>query len=102
MNDSIAKAVPLSPREREVMLYTAIGLTAEQIGEKLFIETSTAMSHRKNSYVKLGVFAGAVEATAFLLITDLEFFNKVREAILDGRDKPIRHNHGGIQPGGFY
>ena len=92
---------PLSPREREVMFYTALGWTAEQIGIKLFIETDTAYNHRQNSYVKLGVLGGAVEAVSLLLITDLEFYDDVKNTIIAGKDKSNGNGRGGIQPGGF-
>lgn len=101
MNKILPTISPLSPREREVMVFTALGLTCEQIGEKLFIGKRTAGRHRQNSYTKLGVFAGAPEAVSLLLVTDLDFYNVVKDAILEGQDKPIEHNRGGTQPGGF-
>ena len=91
---------PLSPREREVLLYTALGLTAVQIGTKLGISDQTVKSHRANIYVKLGVYS-ALEAVTQHLITDRNFYNAVREAISEGRDKPVGNNRGGLQPGGF-
>ena len=92
---------PLSPREREVMLYTALGWTAEKIGVELFIDPDTVKNHRCNSYVKLGVFGGAPEAVALLLITDLKFYDDVKKAITAGEDKSNGNGRGGVQPGGF-
>jgi DNA-binding CsgD family transcriptional regulator len=92
---------PLSPREREVMLYTALGWTAVEIGSRLFIDPDTVKNHRCNSYIKLGVLGGAPEAVALLLITDLDFYNKAREAILAEKDKSNGKGRGGFQPGGF-
>ena len=41
----IGERLPLSPREREVIALVAEGLTDRQIGERLFISTSTVRSH---------------------------------------------------------
>jgi DNA-binding NarL/FixJ family response regulator len=83
------------------MFYTALGWTTKQIGAKLFIETDTAQNHRQNSYVKLGIFGGAAEAVALLLITDLEFYDNVKKAVTAGKDKSNGNGRGGVQPGGF-
>ncbi len=91
---------PLSPREREVLLNTALGLTAVQIGTKLGISDQTVKSHRANIYVKMGVYS-ALEAVTQCLITDQDFYNAAKDAILEGRDKPDGNNRGGPQPGGF-
>ena len=91
---------PLSPRESEVLLNTALGLTAVGIGTKLGISDQTVKSHRANIYVKLGVYS-ALEAVAQHLVTDRDFYNAVKEAISEGRDKPDGNNRGGLQPGGF-
>lgn len=101
MDNLILTISPLSPRQREIMFYTALGLTCEQIGEKLFIEKSTVRRHRQDSYTKLGVYAGAPEAVSLLLVTDLDFYNEVRSAIYTGQDKPIEHPRGGFRPGSF-
>lgn len=91
---------PLSPRERDVLLNTALGLTAAQIGKKLGISDQTVTRHRQNIYVKVGVY-GALEAVAQQLVTDQDFYNVVKDAVLEGRDKPDKNNRGGPQPGGF-
>ena len=87
----------LSPRQREILFYTALGLTAKQIGEKIFISKRTARRHRQNIYLKLGVFGGAPEAVAVMMSTDQQFQAEVKEAILEGRDKPMEHPRGGMQ-----
>jgi two-component system, NarL family, nitrate/nitrite response regulator NarL len=45
----------LTPREREVLKLVAEGLSAPEVGVRLFIEQSTVKSHLKNIYEKLGV-----------------------------------------------
>lgn len=44
----------LSPREREVLSLVAAGLTAEAVGEKLFISAMTVNTHVRNAMEKLG------------------------------------------------
>lgn len=45
----------LSEREREVLRFVALGLTNNEIAERLFISTFTVMTHRKNITRKLGI-----------------------------------------------
>jgi DNA-binding NarL/FixJ family response regulator len=45
----------LSEREREVLLFTAQGLTSNEIGERLVISARTVESHRANLMRKLGL-----------------------------------------------
>lgn len=45
----------LSRREHEVLALRAEGLTARQVGEKLFITPRTAAYHCNNIHIKLGV-----------------------------------------------
>lgn len=45
----------LSPREREVLHLAAEGLTAPQIGDRLFISPRTVETHRGNGLAKLGL-----------------------------------------------
>jgi DNA-binding CsgD family transcriptional regulator len=48
-------AIALTTRERQVLLMTMHGLTAAQIGERLFIGRRTVESHLDRAYGKLGV-----------------------------------------------
>jgi len=45
----------LTAREREVLRLVAEGLSAIEVGNRLYIEQSTVKSHLKNIYEKLGV-----------------------------------------------
>jgi DNA-binding NarL/FixJ family response regulator len=45
----------LTPREQEIMAMLAEGMTAAQIGEKLFISPKTTENHRTNIMRKLGL-----------------------------------------------
>jgi DNA-binding CsgD family transcriptional regulator len=45
----------LSPRELEVLLNIAEGMTNQQIADKLFVSLSTVKTHTANIYSKLGV-----------------------------------------------
>jgi DNA-binding NarL/FixJ family response regulator len=45
----------LSDRETEILRLVALGLTNNEIGEKLFISVHTVMTHRKNITRKLGI-----------------------------------------------
>ncbi len=49
----------LTPREREVLQLLAEGLTSPQIGQRLFIATTTAETHRRNIMRKLGIHSVA-------------------------------------------
>jgi non-specific serine/threonine protein kinase len=59
-----APAAELTERETEVLRLVAAGLTDRQIGERLFISTSTATRHTANIYRKLGIHSRA-EATDY-------------------------------------
>lgn len=45
----------LSDRETDILKYVALGLTNNEISEKLFISIHTVMTHRKNITRKLGI-----------------------------------------------
>ena len=45
----------LSPRENEVLLHLARGLTNREIAEQLFVSENTIKTHVNNIYSKLGV-----------------------------------------------
>ena len=52
---SIAQEYRLTQREEEVLELLAQGMKASAIAEELFISTSTAKSHIRNIYAKLGI-----------------------------------------------
>jgi DNA-binding NarL/FixJ family response regulator len=53
--DEFETPLPLTPREREVALLAADGLSAKAIGERLFVSTRTIEGHLHRTYTKLGV-----------------------------------------------
>jgi DNA-binding CsgD family transcriptional regulator len=54
--DSIVDAFPsLTPREAEILRLFALGLTAPEIGSKLFISERTVEAHLAHAYSKLGL-----------------------------------------------
>jgi len=44
----------LTPREREILVLTASGLSNEQIANQLFVSPSTAKTHVARAMTKLG------------------------------------------------
>jgi DNA-binding CsgD family transcriptional regulator len=46
---------PLTPREHEVVMLVAEGLTNNQIAERLWISPGTVRRHLQNAFAKLGV-----------------------------------------------
>lgn len=54
-NDKSKPAPFLTPREKEVLLLIAEGLTNQQIADKLFVSVLTVNSHRKNLLMKFEV-----------------------------------------------
>lgn len=53
--DDVQSDQQLSERENEILRLVALGLTNNEIGEKLFISVHTVMTHRKNITRKLGI-----------------------------------------------
>ncbi|MGI6558317.1 MAG: response regulator transcription factor [Limnochordia bacterium] len=45
----------LTPREREIAMLMATGLTNKEIGAKLFVSEHTVKNHVSNIYRKLGI-----------------------------------------------
>lgn len=60
----ILSPVPLTRREREILMLVAQGLTARQIAERLGISPATARKHRENLMGKLNLHSAA-ELTAY-------------------------------------
>jgi DNA-binding CsgD family transcriptional regulator len=52
---ALAQAHALSRRERDVAALAAQGLTAREIGERLFISFRTVQTHLEHAYLKLGL-----------------------------------------------
>ena len=78
---------PLSPSERNVLFYTALGLSADEIGDLRHTTGNTAVNQRRHILTKLGVYS-SLEAVCLLLVTDHNFYGAVKEAILAGLHKP--------------
>ncbi len=57
---------PLTPREREVLRLLALGLSNDEIGEKLFITKRTVQNHVSAIYGKLGL-ASRAEAVLYAI-----------------------------------
>jgi DNA-binding CsgD family transcriptional regulator len=51
----VSRAYPLSPRELEVAVLIAEGLTSKEVGGKLFIGRGTVDTHVQHIYNKLGI-----------------------------------------------
>ena len=45
----------LSPRERDVLRYLAMGYSADAVAERLGVSWNTARTHSRNIYAKMGV-----------------------------------------------
>jgi DNA-binding CsgD family transcriptional regulator len=54
---------PLTPREREICLLAARGVTSRQIAERLVLSVRTVNNHLQNAYTKLGVGSRSELAT---------------------------------------
>ena len=54
-DDVARRAYPLSPRELEVAIWIARGLTSKEVGAKLFIERGTVDTHVQHIYNKLNI-----------------------------------------------
>ena len=59
-----AAPVPLSGREREIVMLAAKGMTSKDIAERLFLSVRTVNNHLQHAYTKLGITsrAGLAEA----------------------------------------
>ncbi len=61
----MAQEYGLSPRESEVLPMLVAGLSSAAVGERLFVSTQTAKSHKHRIYVKLGVHSHDELASLF-------------------------------------
>lgn len=52
---TVRSAVPLTPREREIVLLVADGLSTKETAERLYLSARTVSNHLQNAYAKLGV-----------------------------------------------
>ena len=52
---ALATLTPLTPREREVAVLAARGLTNKEIASSLVISVRTVDNHLSNAYSKLGI-----------------------------------------------
>ncbi len=57
-------AVPLSGREREIVMLAAEGMTSKDIAERLYLSVRTVNNHLQHAYTKLGVSSRAGLAQA--------------------------------------
>jgi DNA-binding CsgD family transcriptional regulator/tetratricopeptide (TPR) repeat protein len=60
----VGAAVPLSGREREIVLLAAQGMASKDIAERLYLSTRTVNNHLQHAYTKLGVNSRAGLAQA--------------------------------------
>jgi len=76
------KGNPITPREREALILTAVGLNCRQIADKMKIANQTVKNHRSNAYIKLDVYS-AFHAIALLMVTDQGFYDEVKRSLED-------------------
>ena len=50
-----AESVSLTERERQICVLLAMGLSGEEIAEKLFLSSETVRTHIRNAMQRLGV-----------------------------------------------
>ena len=55
INDAAVKELGITPREHEILLLIAEGLTNKEIGEKLFVSENTVKTHSYRLFEKLNV-----------------------------------------------
>ena len=72
------RGTPLSPREREVLLCAAQGLSLEETSEQLGMSVETAKVHRKRLMAKLGV-QNITRAVTLTMSTDEEFAEAIEK-----------------------
>ena len=57
-------AVPLSGREREIVMLAAKGMASKDIADRLYLSVRTVNNHLQHAYAKLGVASRAGLAQA--------------------------------------
>ena len=50
-----APPVALTPREREIAVLVAEGLSTKEVAEQLYLSSRTVSNHLQNAYTKLGI-----------------------------------------------
>jgi DNA-binding CsgD family transcriptional regulator len=59
-----ARPVPLSGREREIVMLAATGMASKDIAQRLYLSVRTVNNHLHHAYTKLGVTSRASLAQA--------------------------------------
>lgn len=62
-------AVPLTPREREIVALVAEGLSTKEVADQLYLSSRTVSNHLQNAYAKLGVAKRAELPAALARLT---------------------------------
>jgi len=52
---TVDSVVPLTAREREIVLLVADGMSTKEVAERLFLSARTVSNHLQNAYTKLGI-----------------------------------------------
>ena len=52
---TVESVVPLTAREREIVLLVADGMSTKEVAERLFLSARTVSNHLQNAYTKLGI-----------------------------------------------
>ncbi|MFN8019530.1 MAG: helix-turn-helix transcriptional regulator [Acidimicrobiales bacterium] len=52
---TVDSVVPLTPREREIALLVADGLSSKEVAARLYLSARTVSNHLQNAYAKLGI-----------------------------------------------
>ena len=68
----------LSEREKSIVYHVALGLTANEIAEKLFISSHTVITHRKNISKKLGIKTVS-GLTVYAILNNIVSFDEINK-----------------------
>lgn len=66
----VESTVPLTSREREIVVMVAGGMATKEVAERLFISARTVSNHLQNAYTKLGVTKRSELAEALVRFGD--------------------------------